>query len=412
VARAPAFCGADGGSPRSIVLQISTSPLSAGALTIPRIEAAASARGPGLISFAGGTAHPSDLPRERLREAIDASITPQALAYGPARGQPALLSALRDYLASTEGVEVGPERMMVTSGAMSGIDLVFRRLLRPGDVAVVESPTYGDALISLALSAARVLELPMDDEGARVEELPGLIDAEGAPRLIYVIPDFHNPTGVTLSGERRRRLVAAAAEHGAILVEDDAYGAFRFAGDPRPSLLSLSDEVVAIRSLSKVVAPGLRVGCVIGPPDLVERLAQVRGGTDICTSPLIQETVARFIAEGEVDRQIERLRRLFSARRDAMLEALSTHVSDLGAEWSTPEGGMFIWLRLPEGVDTVALLDHALDAGVAFVPGSVFSLGGGHRSALRLCFASVDSESIEEGVARMRRAFERLPAAG
>jgi 2-aminoadipate transaminase len=386
-----------------------TSPLDPDALTIPKIDAAASARGGDLVSFAGGTPRTGDFPIVQLSEDLAASLSPRALAYGPARGERSLLDALHRHFAR-EGVDASPERTMVTSGAMPGLDLVFRCALDPEDIAVVESPTYSDSLISLSLARAQIVELPMDSDGARVDALPSLAEeANAAPRLIYVIPTFHNPTGLTMSYERRLRLIDLARDLNAVLVEDDAYGPFRFGGEPLPSLASLSDDVVSVRSLSKIVAPGLRVGCVIGPPPFLERLEQAHGGTHICSSPLNQEAVARFIGGEAVYPHIVRLNERFAARRDAMLEALSRHFTDLGADWTHPEGGMFIWVRLAEGFDAGRLLEPALDQGVSFVPGSLFSVHGNHRNALRLCFAAVDSGAIAEGIGRLRSAFGRLP---
>jgi 2-aminoadipate transaminase len=377
------------------------------AWTIPRIDAAGRARGPALISFAGGASHPDDLPLEQLSHAIEESLTPASLAYGSARGEPELLEALAAYLGG-EGIDAAPARTMVTAGAMAGLDLVFRRALAPGDVVVVESPTYSDTLISLALARAEIVELPMDEDGAQVEALSEIAAAVGAPRAIYSIPTFHNPTGLTTGLRRRQRLVELAAELGSLLIEDDAYGALRFAGEPVPSLASLSPDVVSVRSLSKIVAPGLRLGCVIGPPAFLEALEQARGGVDICASPLSQRAAARFIGSGEVDSHVRQLTATFRSRRDAMLGALGERFGPLGAEWSRPEGGMFLWVRLPSHVDASELLEVALDEGVSFVPGDVFSASGAHCSALRLCFSSVKEEAIPEGVGRLRAAYERL----
>lgn len=380
------------------------------AWTIPKIDAAGKARGPGLISFAGGAAHPGDLPLPGLSRAFEQALSPETLSYGSARGEEVLLEALRRYFAA-EDVDASPERTMVTAGAMAGIDLVLRRVLAPGDVVVVESPTYSDSLISLALTRAQVVELPMDEQGARVEELPAIAAKVGPPRAIYTIPTFHNPTGLTMSLARRRRLVELAAELGSLLIEDDAYSAFRFEGEAVPSLAALSPEVVSVRSLSKIVAPGLRLGCVIGPPPLLESLEQARGGVDICASPLNQAAAARFIGAGEVEPHVQRLAELFRGRRDAMLDALSAHFGGLGAEWHRPEGGMFIWMRLPPPLDTADLLDAAFDEGVSFVPGSVFAAHGAHRSALRLCFSGVEETQIAAGIERLRAALDRLSEA-
>jgi 2-aminoadipate transaminase len=386
------------------------SALDPNAWTIPKIDAAARARGPDLISFAGGAAHPDDLPLAELSAALGKAPSPATLAYGSARGEEILLDALREHFAR-EGVDASRERTMVTAGAMAGIDLVLRRTVAPRDVVVVESPTYGDSLISLALNRAKLVELPLDGEGAQVERLEAIAAEHGPPRAIYVIPTFHNPTGLTMSLGRRRRLVELAAELGSLLIEDDAYGAFRFEGEAVPSLASLSPEVVSVRSLSKIVAPGLRLGCVIGPPALLESLVQARGGVDICASPLAQAAAAEFIAGGAVDEHTERLTAAFRARRDAMLDALSEHFGGLGAEWRRPEGGMFVWMRLPPPLDTTDLLDLALEEGVSFVPGSIFAAHGDHRSSLRLCFSSVRQDEIAAGVARLRAALDRLPEA-
>lgn len=375
-------------------------------LTIPKIDDLAAARGSNMISFAGGTPHPKDFPVEALGRYLIETLGPEALAYGPPHGQPSLLAALQRYFAD-QGIDASPERTTVTSGAIAGLDLVFRCALNPGDVVVVEAPTYSDSLMSLALSRARIVELPMDEEGARVEELPEIARTTGRPKLIYVIPTFHNPTGVTLSARRRERLIELAVELEAILVEDDAYGVFRFSGEPVPALVSLSADVVHVHSLSKVVAPGLRTGCVVGPPPFIETIVRARAGTDICSSTLNQEVVARFINGKAFKPHIARLTKLFAARRDAMLAALDSNFADTGASWTRPEGGMFLWLRFSPGFEAEALLADALDEGVAFVPGNVFSASGQHKNALRLCYGSVEEQRIAHGVRRLRAAYDR-----
>ncbi len=381
-------------------------------LTIPWIDALALERGPEMISFAGGTPHPSDLPLEQLARAMNQAVSRDTLSYGASRGHPALLEALEGFFA-TEGLNASADRTMITSGAMAGIDLVFRHHLKLGDVVIVEAPTYSDSLISLQLSGARIVELPMDHDGAIVEELPRIAaEAPVPPKLIYVIPTFHNPTGVTLSAARREQLVSVARELGAVLVEDDAYAPFRFEGEELPSLAALDPGVIAIRSLSKIVAPGLRVGAVVGPPEVVDQLVHLRGGVDICTNVVAQEAVASFISSGEIHPHVDGLTKLFAGRREAMLEALATSFRDVGAEWTVPQGGMFIWVQLPEGFDTVALLEPALAADVAFVPGSVFSARPEHRRALRLCFAGADPDRIAVGVQRLRSALDAARADG
>lgn len=375
-------------------------------LTISRIEDLLQAETGEVISFAGGTPHVGDFPLEQLSDVLAQGIERGDLAYGPSRGHPALLGALRDLL-TREGLQIEPERLLVTGGAMQGLDLIFRLTLAPGEPVYVEDPTYSDALDALRLTEARVVAMPMDEHGVRVGELPALAAQRGPPRLIYTMPTFQNPTGVTLAGDRRGELVEFAASVGARLVEDDPYGRFRFAGSPLPPLVALGPEVVGVRSLSKVIAPGLRLGYLIAPEPLVSELTAALTTTSICIGGLVQRLAARFIDSGAIEEHLARLTGVFAQRRDTMLAALEERLAGSGVRWSTPEGGMYMWLTLPGGLDGETLLHAALQEGVAVVPGSVFAPCSGHRESVRLCFASVQSAAIPEGVQRLGAAVER-----
>jgi 2-aminoadipate transaminase len=368
-----------------------------------------------IVRFAMGSPAPEAVPAAEFGE-IAAEVLGagchDAFDYGPTEGDKALRAALLSFL-EEQGAAPPAERLLITTGGMQGLDLACKLFVEPGSLVAAESPTYTNGTAVITSYEGRVLEVPMDADGMVVEALPELVAHAGqAPRLIYVIPQFQNPNGTTMSLARRHRLLELAAEWGSVILEDDPYELLRFAGEPLPTIADLNDGsvcVVGVRTFSKFLAPGLRVGWVTAEPAVIRRMVDAKQGLDTCTNVPMQRLIAAFMERGLLDRHLERVRAEYRERKATMQRALELHFGDLGARWTDPEGGFFLWLTLPEGIDTEELFPIALEEGVAYIPGPAFSVSGRFRNALRLCFASTGGERTDLGVRRLRAAVDRMP---
>jgi 2-aminoadipate transaminase len=372
---------------------------------------------PDVISLAGGLPDTSTFPPElyaKLMAHVAADSTARALQYGPTEGMAVTMECIVQVMAE-EGTAVGTEEMIVTTGGQQVIDLVCKTLIDPGDVIVAEAPTYPGAVPTFGAYQADVVQIEMDAEGLPVDELEATLErlqAEGRrPKFIYTIPNFQNPGGVTMSLERRRRLVEVARERELLVLEDNPYGLLRYEGEPLPTLYSLdaansrrsgkSDYVIYLGTFSKILSPGIRLGWAVAPRPVLEKLNLGKQGTDLCSSPVTQLFVAAYFREQDWRGYLGELRDLYRRRRDVMLEALGEHFGER-AGWSVPEGGLFIWATLHEGVDTTDLLARA--EGVAFVPGRAAYMDGRRgASSMRLNFAGLPEEEIQEGIRRIGR---------
>jgi len=351
-----------------------------------------------VISFARGVPAPECLPVEELAECARAALERDGrtiLSYGPVAGY----GPLREWIAERHGVE--PGRVLVTNGSLQGFVFLAQRF-RGGRV-LVEAPTYDRPLKILAGLGAEAVALPVDDDGLDPDALAAELDRGPKPAFLYTIPTFQNPSGRTLSAERRRRVVELAQDHDLLVLEDDPYGLVRYEGEPPPTLFELDggERIAYSSSFSKTIAPGVRVGYLVLPAELEADLEAIAVSTYITPVLLGQATVHEFLSRGYLEPNLERVRRLLGARRDAMLAALDR---ELGAEaaWSRPEGGYFVWLDLPRGVSAAELLPHAADAGVTFVPGTDFyPRGEGGAGSARLAFSFVSPDEIDEGVSRL-----------
>src|SRR5213593_1796464 len=332
-----------------------------------------------------------------------------ALGYGMTEGEPELRDAIAAQ-ARARGIEAGAGDVLVSAGALQAIDLACRVFLRPGDLVVAESPGFANALSAFRNHGARVLEAPVDEDGLDVAEAARLIRrANARPRMFFVVPNFQNPTGETLSLERREALLALAASHGAVVVEDDPYAALRYRGDDVPSLAALGGaQVVSIGTFSKTFLPGLRVGWVIAHSEVIARMARAKQTMDSSTGTLAQRIVLEFLRRGGASAHIGRLRELYREKQDRARAALARELAGTGIAWNDPDGGFYFWVRLPQTVSARALLDVALEEGVAFVPGDAFAIDADHRNALRFSISAPTPDRIDEGVRRLRRAFDRL----
>jgi 2-aminoadipate transaminase len=363
---------------------------------------------PDVISLAGGLPAPETFPATALADAMAAVLRDEpgrALQYSTSQG----LEGLRQWIAGQRGGALEAGDVVVTAGSQQALDLVARLLVDPGDGVALADPGYVGAIQAFRLAGADLLAVPADADGLRVDVLADRL-ASGAwpvPVAVYVVSNFANPGGATLPLERRQALAALADHHGFVIVDDDPYGELRWAGARVTPLAELSDRVVTLGSFSKVLSPGLRLGYATGPADVVESLVLLKQAADLHTSTLAQHTALRVVGDADAwAAHLDRIRRLYAERAGALAAALASQLGDR-VEAGAAEGGMFVWARLPD-VDTTALLPRAVDAGVAFVPGSAFAVAAGaHADALRLSFATVDAAGLDEGVRRLGLALGR-----
>lgn len=373
---------------------------------------------PGMISFAGGLPDPAAFPVDAFADCAEVLRRDgrAVLQYSASEGYPPLREVLLEQMSARLGYPVRPEELLITSGSQQVVDLLGRALLDPGDVVVVEAPTYPGTLHCLRNAGARFAAVPTDADGMVVDALPEVVAAATRatgrlPKLIYTVPDFSNPSGATLADARRRRLVGLAAELGIPVLEDDPYGRLRYRGTPLPNLKTIAGPdpaIVYAGSFSKVLAPGVRVAWTVADPRLVRAMVMVRQGEDLCTSTVTQALVAEYCRRGELERHLGHVVATYASRCAAMQTSLAHHVPSTAASWHEPEGGFFFWLRLA-GLDADIAFERAVAAKVAFVPGPAFYPGGdeqvaavveGRRDA-RLCFTFASMDQIDDGCRRL-----------
>ena len=357
-----------------------------------------------IITFAGGFPAPETFPVDVIRELTsnlldaDAGV---ALQYSPTEGLPAAREAVAGLLNDTQGVRVDPGDVLVTSGGIEALQLLARTLVDPGDRVLVEAPTYLGAIMAFAGFEADVEGVPIDEDGLCVDELEAILAQGRPPKLLYIIPDHQNPTGLSLSEERRRALVEVCRRHRLLLVEDVAYRELGFNGSAPPSLWSLApDMVVQIGTFSKIFMPGVRLGWAVGPAAVVKAMTAAKQNSDQCSGALGQMLMARYLTGGHMARTLITARALYQRRAGAMLDALTAHMPE-GVTWTRPDGGFFVWLTAPEHVDTRALASRAVRMGVAYVPGAPFYTDARGSNELRLSYSRADETDIEEGVKRL-----------
>jgi 2-aminoadipate transaminase len=380
---------------------------------------------PDVISFAGGLPAPEVFPIAEVQRAAETVLREQgrtALQYAPTEGYLPLRELLVRHMARY-GIRVTVANVVITSGSQQGLDLIGKLFVNPGDRILTESPTYLGALQAWRAYQADYLTVPVDDAGLDVARLEAQL--RGGPKFLYVLPNFQNPSGVTLSLERRRRLVELANHYGAPIIEDDPYGQLRYEGPHLPPIVQIDAElhesakadgeftgdVLYLSTLSKTLAPGLRVAWVVAPESVIARLVQMKQGTDLHTSTFCQMVAYEVAKEGFLDRHVRKIRAVYSERRDAMLAALERHFPE-DARWTRPQGGLFLWLTLPPGLDSTELLNVALDQRVAFVPGAAFFPHGGGERTCRLNFSYVPPDVIDEGIRRLASVVKRRLAPG
>jgi GntR family transcriptional regulator/MocR family aminotransferase len=365
---------------------------------------------PGIISFAGGVPDLMTFPVDDFRKAMQTVFKRDgqaAMGYGQVQGYPPLRDAIARFLGE-QGIAVTPDEIFIASGSQQALSLVAMALLRPGDTVLVESPTYTNAIQLFKWLEVRLLGVPTDDDGMRVDLIEHLLQHHH-PRLIYTIPTFHNPTGATMSGHRRRHLLAQAERYGLPIVEDDYIGDLRYGGPREPSLKALDREgnVIHLSTFSKTLMPGPRVGFVLARGPLLGRLVALKRRTDLGTSALIQRALEVYVGEGRWRAHTRRVSRIYRQRRDAMVVALEQYLP-CEALWTAPRGGFFVWVRLPAWVSITDLYLAAIEHQVAFAPGPLFFPGTPAYPAFRLSFSQQPPERITEGVQRLGRALREV----
>ncbi len=367
---------------------------------------------PGIISFAGGFPDPALFDAQGIRQSADAVLADDpgpVLQYGATEGYQPLREGVARFM-QAKGAKVQANGLIVTTGSQQALDLIGKTMISPGDKVIVEAPTFLATIQCFRLYGAQLVGAPIDADGVRVDVLEQLIE-EHRPKLVYLIPTFGNPSGATLSLERRKRVLELAARTRTLVVEDDPYGELYFGSPPPPSMLALSDTVPGSRawlahcgSFSKILSPGLRVGWLIAPPELLAMATMCKQFSDAHTSNLTQATAAHYLKLNRLDGALATVRATYAERASVMCASLRSELGD-AIEFNQPQGGMFVWARLTEGRNATDFARRAIDALVAFVPGAPFYANNADLSTLRLSFATADTDKIEEGITRLARAL-------
>ncbi|MCK9877476.1 PLP-dependent aminotransferase family protein [Frankia sp. Ag45/Mut15] len=363
---------------------------------------------PELISFAGGLPAPELFDAEGLRRSYAEVLVErprEVLQYSTSEGDPALRAVLADRL-TRRGLGTEADDLVITSGSQQALALLTAALLDPGDTVVVEEPTYLAALQAFDLAGARVVAVPTDDDGVRPDDLEKIV-GQHRPRLLYLVPNFQNPTGRTMSAARRHAVAEIAARRGMWIIEDDPYGELRLSGQPQPWIAGLAaagDRTVLLGSLSKTMAPGMRLGWLRAPAALRRACVIAKQATDLHTSTVDQAAAARYLTTADPDARIALMCAAYRERLDALLAGLPAALP-AGSHWNRPAGGMFVWVRLPAGLDATALLPAALAQRVAYVPGAAFYPGAADPRTLRLSFTTHSPRRVAEGLDRLGAAF-------
>jgi len=367
---------------------------------------------PNIISFAGGLPAPEIFPVEEFSIACERVLRnygPLALQYSTTEGYLPLREMIARHTARY-GITITPENILITSGSQQALDILGKVLINPGDRILVESPTYLGALQAWNAYGAEYVTVPMDKDGMITNELKEALRT--GPKFIYVLPNFQNPSGVTLSLDRRRQLFEMADHYGVPIVEDDPYGQLRYEGDHLPSIVVLDDQfrnngdnyfrgnVIYLSTFSKILAPGIRLGWVIAPQEVIRRLVQAKQGTDLHTATFNQVIAHEISREGFIDRHINKIRKVYGERRNIMLESMDRYFPP-EVDWTHPLGGLFLWGILPEYLNSADVLTDAVEQNVAFVPGKPFHPSGGGHNTMRINFSNATPEMIEEGIMRL-----------
>ena len=374
---------------------------------------------PGVISLAGGLPYPGLFPVEEMQDIAKTVLSregTQAMQYGSTEGDPRFLKFIANWMKEHEGAKnITEENIMIVSGSQQALDLVGRLFIDPGDRIIVGLPSYLGALQAFGSYRAKPIGVPIDKDGMdvdKVEEALKKAEADGEKvKFIYTVPDFQNPAGVTLSLERRKKLLALAEQYKTIIVEDSPYRDLRYEGEHIPTISTMDTKGISfsLHSFSKIFAPGTRLGWIVANKAIMDKFVMAKQPVDLCSSPFTQAMVYEFCNRGLLIPHIEKIVKLYGKKRDALLNALEKYMpNDSGVEWTHPEGGMFSWVTLPKHVDTVEMFPKAIEKKVAYVVGSAFHFDGSGKNTMRLNFSFPSEEQIDEGIKRLAVLFKEV----
>ncbi|OPY25587.1 MAG: Aspartate aminotransferase [Methanobacterium sp. PtaU1.Bin242] len=363
---------------------------------------------PDIISFAGGLPNPGSFPVKEIEDAVSKVLSTngeEILQYSTTEGY----KPLRDYIAGRYakiGLEVGADEILITNGSQQGIDLVGKVFLNKGDKVLVENPTYLAAIQSFGLCEAEFISVPLLDDGADLEALKKILN-ENEIKLFYSVTNFQNPTGITYSKEKREKLAEILENEDTVFIEDNPYGEIRFLGEDIPPVKYYLENGVLFGSFSKIVSPGMRLGWIVAKKEVMEKIIIAKQASDLHSNYFTQRVVYQYLIDNDVDRHIQKIKDMYRDQRNLMVSMIQEHFPE-DVQYTQPEGGMFLWVTLPEGLSSMDLFDLAIKEDVAFVPGKAFFTDGGGDNTLRLNFSNCDEEKIEEGIKRLGNAIYEL----
>jgi 2-aminoadipate transaminase len=368
-------------------------------------------RQPGIISFAGGLPFSGLFPIDEVKDIVNTVLDNEgeiALQYGPTEGDTRLIDFLAGWMKETEGIEIDRDNLLIVSGAQQGLDLIGKIFIDPGDPVIIGLPSYLGAIQAFKSIRANMVGARLDKQGMNVDTVEEILRTYTAKaqkiKFVYVVPDFQNPSGVTLSLERRKKLLQLCYEYGVVLVEDTPYRDLRFEGEPVPMFRALDDHgyALSIHTFSKLLFPGTRLGWIIADKAIQEKLTMAKQPTDLCTSPLNQSIVYEFCRRGLLKSHLPKIIGLYRKKRDVMIHALEEYMPEgAGIDWTHPEGGLFLWLTLPENMDAAELFPKAIEKKVAYVVGSAFHFDRSGHNTMRLNFSFPTEDQIHDGIKRL-----------
>ncbi len=368
-------------------------------------------RQPGIISFAGGLPFSGLFPIEEVKDIASAVLDREgeiALQYGPTEGDGRLIQFLAGWMREKEGADISEDNILIVSGAQQALDLIGKIFIDPGDPIVLGLPSYLGGIQAFNSFRANMIGAPLDKKGMDMEAVESALkankDKNRRVKFVYVVPDFQNPSGVTLSKERRQKLLDLADEYETIVVEDSPYRDLRFGGEPIPMLKAMDRNgfVLSVHTFSKILFPGTRLGWIVADKPIMDKLVMAKQPTDLCSPPLTQSIVYEFCRRGRLDAHIKKIVEVYRKKRDLMVKALEEHMPQgSGVDWTFPDGGLFLWVKLPEHMDTAELFPKAVERKVAYVVGSAFHFDRSGKNTMRLNFSYPTEEQIEEGIKRL-----------
>lgn len=367
---------------------------------------------PNIISFAGGLPHPKSFPVKEIEEAVSQVLSTKGeeiLQYSTTEGY----KPLREYIAQRylkNGLKVDADEILITNGSQQGIDLTGKVFLNKGDKVLFENPTYLAAIQSFGLLEAEFKSVPLLKDGVDTDALINILDEDDV-KLFYSVTNFQNPTGITYSREKRERLAEILQDRDTVFVEDNPYGEIRFLGEDIPPVKSYLEDGILLGSFSKIVSPGMRLGWIMAPEEVMEKLVIAKQACDLHSNYFTQRVVYQYLTDNDVNKHIQKIKERYRNQRNLMVEMIEEYFPE-GVEYTRPEGGMFLWVTLPEGLSSMELFDLAIKEDVAFVPGKAFFTDGSGDNTLRLNFSNSSEEKIEEGISRLGNAIDKLMKKG